>query len=362
MKKIAVRLGTRSYTIIIGNKISSQIGKVLLPLRLGQDAYIITNAYLKRAHAKKIEKSLKSSGFTVKFRLIPDTERSKSIENVFSIIKDISSYATQRRIFIAALGGGVVGDLAGFIAAVYKRGVPYLHIPTTLLAQVDSSIGGKTGINLMEGKNLVGVFYQPRLVFTDTAFLNTLDMRQMRSGMAEIIKYGIIKDPALFSFLEKNYKKCLQRDPMALEYIISRCAKIKADIVGKDEREKKMIRTVLNFGHTIGHALESAAHYQKLNHGESVALGMLAAADISLGLGLIDTLTKKRIEVLIRAVGLPCKVHGLKTSLILSRMRYDKKFFGARNRLVLLKGIGRTEIVEKVPSQLIVAAIKKVAS
>lgn len=359
MQAIKVSLKDCTYNIIVGFDIINFLGKYLINLGIGNDAYIITNASIKKMYGKVLKKILKQSGISVIFKIVADTEKSKSIKTVTSIINDIVEYDKLKRIFIIALGGGVVGDLSGFIASIYKRGIPYIQIPTTLLAQVDSSIGGKTGIDLLKGKNLVGTFYQPRLVLSDVKFLKSLDPRQIRSGFAEVIKYGIIKDKQLFSYLEKKYKDILTKKPYALEYIVKCCSLIKANIVQQDEREEKGIRTILNFGHTIGHAIEAASNYKMYSHGEAIALGMLVATDISRVLNLINLSVSQRIENLIGKAGLPTSIRRVSLQNIINAHYHDKKFIGAKNRFVLINDIGKTKIVEDIPSKIIEEAVKK---
>lgn len=347
------------YNIIIGNNILNHLGKYIRKLSIGPDAYVITNAFIKKEYGKLLNKALKKPGFTVRFKIVPDSEKSKSIGVATSIIKDITLYDKKRRIFIIAFGGGVIGDLAGFIASIYKRGVPYIQVPTTLLAQVDSSIGGKTAVDLNQGKNLVGAFYQPRLVFSDVSILRTLDVRQIQSALAEVIKYGIIKDAQFFAYLEKNYSDILALKVPALAFIVMRCSRIKAKIVQQDEREEKGIRTILNFGHTIGHAIEAALRYRGYNHGEAVALGMLVASDISKNLNLINNVTAKRIENLIDAVGLPTKIEKISLADIIKIHYHDKKFMGLENKFVLIKGIGKAKVVKNIPLKIIRQALER---
>ncbi len=359
MHIIKLNLKKRSYNIIVGFNIINLLAKYIAKLSIGSDAYVVTNAAIKNKYGNILAKALKHSGFNVKFETVPDTEKSKSIEMSARVIKDLAHYDKRRQVFIIAFGGGVIGDLTGFVASIYKRGVAYIQIPTTLLAQVDSSIGGKTAVDLLEGKNLVGAFYQPRLVFSDVKFLASLDQRQIRAGLAEIIKYGIIKDPQLFLYLEKRYKDILTLKASSLEYIVERSSRIKAGIVGRDEREEKGVRTILNFGHTAGHAIEAAANYRMYNHGEAIALGMLVASEISKMLRLINETTLKRIENLIRVTGLPLKIQRVALADIINAHYRDKKFIGPKNRLVLTKGIGKTRIVENIPIEVIREAIKK---
>jgi len=252
-----------------------------------------------------------------------------------------------------------VGDTSGFLAAIFKRGIPYIQIPTTLLAQVDAAIGGKTGVDVKEAKNLLGSFYHPRLVLIDPLLLKTLNKAQMLSAIAEVIKYAAIKDKHLFKYLEDNFAKILQKDLPSLEFVILRCAKIKARIVSQDEREKKGIRTLLNFGHTIGHALEAASGYAGYSHGEAVALGMLVAADLSHKYRLISQEKVFRLAQLIKNYGLPTLIKGITLEKIIQAMPYDKKFQGEKTRFVLLKDIGCACLKNNVPYSLIKEALAK---
>lgn len=357
MYTVKVILGKRSYNILTGSNIINNLGESLLKLNIGRDAYVITNTAIRNRYGISLEKTLKAAGFNLKFRAVADSEKSKSIKTATSVINDLAGYDKKRKVFIIAFGGGVIGDLSGFVASIYKRGIPYVQIPTTLLAQVDSSIGGKTAIDLTEGKNLVGAFYQPRLVFSDVALLKSLNKRQICAGLSEVIKYALIKNHKLFAYLEDNYNNILKNKEGALKFIVERCSRIKAYIVAVDEREEKGIRTILNFGHTVGHAIEAACRYNKYNHGEAVALGMLAAARISLKLKLIDEKLLNRITGLVKAVGLPVKIKNVAFERIINAHYRDKKFIGSKNRFVLITGIGRTKIVENIPIGIIKEAL-----
>lgn len=359
MRTVKLNLKKRTYDIVVGSGILKSLARYIKKLNLGPDAYVITNAVIKNKYGHILNKALEDISFSVKFKTVADSEQSKSIETASRVIKDVASYDKKRRIFIIAFGGGVIGDLAGFVASVYKRGTGYIQVPTTLLAQVDSSIGGKTALDLAQGKNLVGAFYQPRLVFSDVSLLKTLDLRQLKSGLSEVIKYAVIKDRPLFSYLEKRYKDILALRPPALEFIVQRSSIIKAKVVELDEREEKGIRTILNFGHTLGHALEAACGYQGYNHGEAVALGMLCATDLSIKLGLLNSKASQRIESLIKVVGLPTKIKGVCRDEIIRAYYHDKKFIGAKNRFVLIEGIGKTKIVENIPLKIIEGVLRK---
>jgi 3-dehydroquinate synthase len=358
MKRVNVNLGSRSYPIFIGAGISVRTGRIVAGLDIGTDAYVITNPLIQKKYGAALAASLRKAGLSVRFKNIADTEQSKSLSTAAAVLKDLAAFDKRKHIFIVALGGGVVGDLAGFVAAVYKRGIPYIQMPTTLLAQVDSSIGGKTAVDLPEGKNLVGAFYQPRAVITDVALLKSLHARQLRQGLAEVIKYGLIRDRQLFSYIENNMRRILSHDQAALTHIVERCSRIKAGIVSRDEREKKSLRTLLNFGHTIGHAIEAACDYCDYGHGEAVALGMLVAADISRQMRMLGEKAQERITRLIKAAGLPIKLRGVSLQKIISIHYRDKKFMAGKNRFVLLQAIGKAKVVSNVSLLIIQQAIK----
>jgi 3-dehydroquinate synthase len=357
MRTVRISLKERSYNIVIGNSILNLLGKFITRLDIGTSAYIVSNRKIKNIHAKALTKVFSRAGLEFTYRLIADTEESKSVEVAFRLINELARFDKARRVFIIAFGGGVVGDVAGFLASIYKRGIPYIQVPTTLLAQVDSAIGGKTAVDLIQGKNLVGAFYQPRLVYSDTRLLRTLGIRQLRCGLAEVVKYGIIRDRNLFNYLEKNYPRILALKEEALEFIVARASYIKAKVVEKDERETKGIRVILNFGHTIGHAIEAASGYKGYHHGEAIALGMLVAVRISSKLNFLNRGVGERIEHLIRVLGLPTKIKKLSLESIIKAHYRDKKFIGPKNRFVLIEGLGRTKIVENIDLAVIKEAI-----
>jgi 3-dehydroquinate synthase len=342
-----------AYGIEIGRGLLSSLGRYCSRLSVGKDAFIVTNARVKRAYGGICALSLKEAGFTVSFCLVGDSEKSKSLAVCGKVLERLAGFDRGKRPFIVALGGGVVGDLAGFCAAVYKRGIPYVQVPTTLLAQVDSSIGGKTAVDLKAGKNLAGAFYPPRLVVTDVELLASLPRRQLVSGMAEVVKYGVISDPGLFRRLEADSSKILAGGLKELEYCVERCARIKAAIVSRDEREEKGLRTILNFGHTVGHAVEAASCYSGITHGEAISIGMACACSLSVRLGLLDGANAARVENALRLYGLPVMAgNTLTPRLIIEPLFRDKKFKG-KNRFVLLRDIGRPVIVDDVSPELI---------
>ncbi|MBN2119465.1 MAG: 3-dehydroquinate synthase [Candidatus Omnitrophica bacterium] len=348
MKKIKVNLKKRSYSICIGKNIAPTLDKQLKNLGLGNYAVVITNKTIYSVYKKLIPKIFpKSKNLEFKFHILPDTERIKSFEYVSKIINSTSLLSYKKRVFFICWGGGVVGDLGGFIASIYKRGCPVVQIPTTLLSQIDSSIGGKTAIDLKVAKNMVGSFWQPSLVLIDTLFLKTLKTSQIRQGLAEGIKYALIKDKKLFTFLEKNCRNLLGKDENALAGLVCRCAKIKTEVVEKDEREEKGIRTILNFGHTIGHAIEASSDY-KTPHGNAVALGIIAALYISEKEGfLAKAKIIPKVTALIKNAGLPVKI-ALDKKRIITALKKDKKFIRGKTRLVLIRDIGKVSVKEDI--------------
>lgn len=359
MKTVRLRLKTRSYPIFIEQGLIFKTGYLLRKLNIGKDAVIVTNNKLWKIFGKKIKSSLKSRGFSCKWYVVPDSERAKSIKYCLALIDKISQYDKKKQLFLIALGGGVIGDLTGFIASIYKRGIPYIQIPTTLLAQIDSSIGGKTAIDLKVAKNMVGAFYQPKAVIIDPGLLKSLPQRQLKSGLAEAIKYATIKDKPLFYFLKDNQRAIFSLNKNAIEIIERRCINIKAGIVEKDEQEKKGIRTILNFGHTIGHAIESACGYINYSHGEAISIGMLCATEIAHYLGLIDGKRLNEIANLIKLYKLPAHIKGINLNKIMAALARDKKFIQAKNRFVLPTSIGSVTIRKDIPEAIIRKAILK---
>ena len=354
MRIVQVPLGSRSYAIKVGGGLLSRLGAECAQLKLGQRCAVITDSNVGKKFAKAALKSLSASGFEPVLLTVPAGEKSKSVSTVEKCYDQLAKHRLERKSFIVALGGGVVGDLAGFVAATYLRGIPFVQVPTTLLAQVDSSVGGKTGVNLKSGKNLVGAFYQPRLVLCDLDTLKTLPRREYISGLAEVIKYGIIYDAILFAQLERNLPKLLGRDSETLAAVVARCCEIKAEVVGQDETESGL-RAILNFGHTIGHAIENSSGYGKFLHGEAISIGQVAAAKLShkiLGLPLHDA---ERIEKLFIAAGLPVKIKlaAARRKKLFAAMRLDKKVSGGEVKFVLAEKIGKVVWGQKVPADLI---------
>lgn len=362
MREIKVRLKTRSYSIKIGEALLAKAGTYISQLPIGRYGIVITNPKIQSLYRNILKKSLSKSGIDAQFLTVPDSETSKSFRVLSQVLNKIAELDRGKKPFIVAFGGGVIGDLAGFIAAVYRRGVPLIQIPTTLVAQVDSAIGGKTAIDLPVAKNLVGAFYQPNLVISDISLLETLPEREIRCGLAEIIKYSVISSRKFFDFISENIVPLKKLKIKTLEYVIGECGKIKSKIVSADEIDTKNIRVVLNYGHTIGHAIEAASGYRGIyNHGEAVALGMIAAAGISDKLGMLSTEEAGKIRNLIGRAGLPVNLKNIECSAILKALGHDKKFAHGINRFVLPLKIGRVKIIDDIAQGSIVDAIKEIA-
>lgn len=363
MRDIKVRLGKRTYCIKIGSSILSKTGKYILHLSIGQNAIIITNSKIKRLYGSILEKSLAKSGISYSLFTVPDSESSKSYTVMDDLIGKIAMADKGKKPFIIAFGGGVIGDLAGFVAAVYRRGVPLVQIPTTLVAQVDSAIGGKVAIDLPVAKNLMGAFYQPKIVIADTSLLKTLPAREIKCGLSEIIKYSIISSRGFFDFLSKKITSLKKLRGKEVKYVIRKCCSIKAGVVNADEKDTKGIRMILNYGHTIGHAIEAASGYKgSYNHGEAVAIGMLAAASISRKINMISEKEVGEIRKLLSRAGLPAKARRFKSSKIFESLSHDKKFTQGINRFVLPVRIGKVRVVKNIPKDIIMDAIKEITA
>jgi 3-dehydroquinate synthase len=328
-------------------------------LNIGRRCAVITDSNVGPRYAEIALGSLRSAGLDPVTITVPAGEKSKSLSQAERCFDALAQQRIDRRSFIVALGGGVIGDLAGFVAATWLRGVPFVQVPTTLLAQVDSSVGGKTGVNLKSGKNLVGSFYQPKLVLCDLDTLSTLPEREYRSGLAEVIKYGIIYDARFFSAIERNIERLNARKADVLASVIARCCAIKADVVGQDETESGL-RAILNFGHTIGHAIEAISGYGKYLHGEAISIGQVLAARLSVQFRDLPQKDAIRIENLLAKAGLPVSLRTTAATRkkLSSTMKLDKKASAGEAKFVLAKGIGKVEHGCSVPQ----AAIEEVLS
>lgn len=345
MNTLKVELGQRSYPILIGENLLRQ-PDLVRPYLPARNILVVSNTIVAPLYMETLKAAL--SDANVVEAILPDGETHKTLTTVSRVLDVLVANRFGRDGLVVALGGGVVGDMAGFAAACYQRGVAYVQVPTTLLAQVDSSVGGKTGVNHPGGKNLIGAFHQPSAVLADTSTLATLPARELRAGLAEVIKYGLIRDAAFLAWIEQHLDELLSKDTNALAHVIRRSCEIKAQIVGQDEREHGD-RALLNFGHTFGHAVESATHYSQWLHGEAVGAGMLMAAAMSHESGLIAGDEVERVLRLLERAGLPVKIDGVTPAVALEHMKIDKKVLGGRMRLVLLRGLGDAFVTAEYP-------------
>jgi 3-dehydroquinate synthase len=351
MQTLTVGLGERSYPIHIGSGLLDR-AELLQPALPRRRAAIVTNTTVAPLYLEKLRNTLRSIGVDSTPVILPDGEEYKNADTLNLIYDALLANRCERATPLIALGGGVIGDMTGYAAATYLRGVPFIQIPTTLLAQVDSSVGGKTGINHPLGKNMIGAFYQPQLVLADTATLHTLPDNELAAGIAEVIKYGLIRDLPFFEWLEQNMDKLLARDTQALQYAIARSCQNKAEVVAADERESGE-RALLNLGHTFGHAIESGMGYGNWLHGEGVAAGTVMAADLSQRLGWIGTGDVARVRSLLERARLPTVAPDLGAEKYLDLMGLDKKVEGGKMRFVLLREIGRAVVYGDVPEGLL---------
>ena len=355
MQTINVNLGDRSYPIYVGENLLPQAGELIRRAGVGEKVAVVTDTKIAALYLKPLEESLRGAGFKVAAVIVPAGEEQKNLATVSTIYDRLVGERFDRGSSLVALGGGVIGDMTGFAAATFLRGISYVQIPTTLLAQVDAGVGGKTGVNHPEGKNLIGAFYQPRLVLIDVGTLQSLPPRELTAGLAEVIKYGIIADPVLFALLEESLHDSTTLPQELLVRVIAASCRIKASVVEKDERESDY-RAVLNFGHTVGHALEALTHYEKYLHGEAVAIGMVQAAAISVRERMCDEAAFERIRRLISRAGLPTEIPpGLDLRELLKHMEVDKKSAGGKIKFVLCRGIGATAFHWLSPAEIVAA-------
>jgi len=352
MKELMVGLDERSYPIIIRQGLLDEVGNELLRNPFAKRYSIIADDHVAALFGKRLLASLENSGIKAEMITFARGEESKNLATVADLSSRLARSGLDRKDGLLALGGGVTGDITGFVAACYMRSIPFAQIPTTLLAQVDSSVGGKTGVDIPEGKNLIGAFYQPKAVYIDSQVLRQLPKNELLNGLAEVIKYGVIYDRDFFQFLEMSRENILDLDLQVLEDVIARCCKIKAAVVEADEKESDL-RRILNFGHTIGHAVEAVSKY-KLAHGSAVAMGMVAAAELAVLKGLLDGREKERIETLIHKFGLPVTIPPeFDRSRIQEYLLADKKTIGGKIFFVLPTTIGKVIITDEVEAELI---------
>jgi 3-dehydroquinate synthase len=343
---VRVELGARAYDVVVGADVLDTIGARLVALGFGGRCGLVTSDRVGALYRARVERSLVLAGLTPVVVEVPDGEQHKTLATLGRVFDALLGAGVDRGTVVVALGGGVIGDLTGFAAATLLRGLPVVQVPTTLLAQVDAAIGGKTAVDHPVGKNLIGAFHQPRLVLADVGALATLPRRELVAGLAEVVKYGVIGDAALFASIEADPTALVTVDPTALVPIVAACARQKAAVVAADEREERGERAVLNFGHTVAHALETVTGYGRFLHGEAVAIGMVAAARVSHALGVCSAATVERIGALLGRLGLPVAVPAdVAPASLGTAMRADKKSAGGRIRFIAVEDIGRTRAV-----------------
>lgn len=358
MRIVPVQLGKKTYNIYIGHNLENTITDFFQAQQYSQRALIITDTNIAPLYADKIKKILKTIGFDAKIAIIDAGEQSKSLATAEKLYTIAINHRLDRKSPIIALGGGVVGDLAGFIAATFMRGVPFIQMPTSLLAQVDSSVGGKVAVNHNLGKNLIGAFYQPQAVFMDLEMIKTLPVREISTGLGEVIKYGYIYDYEFYTYLIEHQQAILKLEPTVLTHIIARSCEIKADVVAQDECEAGL-RAILNFGHTLAHAIEKETNYTLYNHGEAVAIGMIGAAKLSYKLGLIKQNIVDDMCVLLTAMNLPIKAKSCNAINIYKDIFHDKKTINGQVTWVLLEKIGKVCLCKDVPEKLVKETIQE---
>ncbi|GAB4390598.1 MAG: 3-dehydroquinate synthase [Thermodesulfovibrionales bacterium] len=359
LETIRVELGERSYDIAVGSGTLGDLGGRMKGLGLSPRAAVVTNPTVRGLYGAPVEASLREAGFDPAWVVVPDGEEYKSLLWMERIWGEMLKAGLDRRSAVVALGGGVIGDMAGFAASAYMRGVPCVQVPTTLLAQVDSSVGGKTGVNHPLGKNMIGAFWQPSLVWIDVETLGTLPRRELLAGMAEVVKYGVIWDEGFFGFLENNRDAVLGLDPGAVVRVIRRSCEIKAEVVSRDEREGGL-RAILNYGHTIGHGIETAAGYGRYLHGEAVAMGMVLEARLALAMGVAGEGEASRIRGLVEHYGLPSGLPPeADPGAVLKAIRLDKKALAGTLRFVLPEAVGRVRVNEPVGEEDLLRALER---
>ncbi len=354
---LSVDLGARSYEIAIGSGILAESSSFIRNAIDLTHAIVITDENVEEPHATALAENVVDDGVKVDLIILEPGETSKSVEVADRLWQQMLELEADRKTVVIAAGGGVIGDLAGFVAATYARGLTFVQVPTTLLAQVDSSVGGKVGVNLPTAKNMVGAFWQPSLVLIDTQVLKTLAEREYRAGLGEVVKYGVILDSEFFAYLEQNVDGLLARDDEVLRHVVSRCCRLKADVVENDEREESGLRATLNYGHTFGHALEAVTGYGQLLHGEGVAIGMICASRLAERLGRVDPSITTRQHQLLTSLGLPVEVPEVDHEVVVEAMQRDKKVAHGKLRFVLPTRIGHVELVGDVSREDILAAV-----
>jgi len=359
LTRIPVQTPSRSYEVLVERDLLRSAGVALRGILPAEaHLFLLTSPPIRKPWAGTLRKSLRKAGHAVEMLVMADGERAKTLAQLEKLGSKLVAQGADRHSILVALGGGVVGDVGGFLASVFMRGIPVIQVPTTLLAQVDSAIGGKTGVNLEAGKNLLGTFHQPLAVLADPDVLATLPEREYRSGLFEAMKYGVIRNPAIVELMEENREALLQRRSELLETLITECIRIKAEVVSGDERESGE-RRILNFGHTVGHALEAESNYKRFLHGEAVAWGMIAACRIGVNMEITDEATARRIVDLVLSYG-PLPKVDVNAKRVFQRLLADKKAVGGAPHFVLASAMGQVEVVNNVPPEYVIEAVKHV--
>ncbi|MGI6145478.1 MAG: 3-dehydroquinate synthase [Clostridia bacterium] len=360
LRKIEIDLGERSYSIYLGYDLLPQRIADLAGFSREKEVFIISDTQVNSFYGKRLEDLLLQQGYQPSFYLIKPGEEAKTWDNAEKILDVMLTKNLSRKVPLLALGGGVVGDLAGFVAALYKRGIPFIQIPTTLLAQVDSSVGGKVAVNHSRGKNLLGTFYQPRAVWADLMTLETLSMREWRAGLAEVLKYALLDGREFFLFLQENAEAILEKKPAVILSMIEQCILIKAEIVQKDERDEGL-RNILNLGHTFGHALEKATNFQKYRHGEAVAVGLVAALKLAEALQMINSVVVAEVLCLMQKWGLPFSFSSALVDDVLRFLPADKKVENQEVHFILPMGIGEVVAKKGIPMEIVGDVLKQIS-
>lgn len=359
-ERLKVGLGARSYPILIQPGLLGQVGGLIRKKLAPTGVAIVSDKHVAPLYGEQVVASIEGARLRCQLMTVPAGERSKSLTRLQKLYQAFFDFQMDRRSAVVALGGGVVGDLAGFAAATFMRGIPLVQVPTTLLADVDSSVGGKVAVNHPVGKNMIGAFYQPQMVLIDPETLKTLPLPELRSGLAEVVKYGVILDGQFFHFLETRHKEVLALEAEDISYCIRRCCELKAGVVEKDEKDTGL-RAILNYGHTIAHALEARESFRGLRHGEAVAIGMVGASHIAEEMGMVSPRVTQRQKHLLETFGLPTTLKGHDAAAILKLLYRDKKTIGGKLRFILPERIGEVVITDKVTEEMILRALGRLA-
>lgn len=354
LKTVEIRLSERSYSILVGPGASVGMGTDLARQVKGRRVLLVSDEHVASHYGPSVQSGLEQAGFSVNLAILPPGEATKTLKHASQLLDQLVAQNADRHTVVMALGGGVIGDLSGFVAATYARGIPFVQVPTSLLAMVDASVGGKVAVDHPSAKNMIGCFHQPTAVYCDLDLLQTLSLREYRCGLAEIVKHGVILDRELFVYIEENQSRIAERDPEAIRHLVVRSCQIKGDVVERDEKETTGLRAKLNYGHTFAHAIETATGYGRILHGEAVAIGMICASRLAERLSRIDASVTERQRQLLSALGLPVAMPAdLPSAPLIDIMRRDKKAQGGKLRFILPYELGGVELVDDVDESLV---------